>query len=311
VARVFSTAFCVALLAATAVAFAFTEGAKTELSPIYRTKVTKVFSPTCNLAYCARNTASIVFSIRKRQTITAWIVHGGNRVATLVSGRTYPKGRVRLVFTGVGADGASILPDGVYQPAIDLIGDHRTITLPNLIELDTSTPVVVRFPRRVVTHISPDGDGRNDVFRVHYTLNERAHGVLLVDGRRAVFTLSQKTHGTMTWNGTVGGQLQPPGRYVVAIAAQDAAGNRSAPIPFAVVAIRYIEIAPVRIDATRGGRFAAFVLTDARRFGWTFAGRHGVQRARVLRLRAPRQRGTYPLVVGASGHIATATVTVG
>ena len=48
VARVLSTAFCVALLAATAAAFALTEGAKTELSPIYRTHIDKVFSPTCN-----------------------------------------------------------------------------------------------------------------------------------------------------------------------------------------------------------------------------------------------------------------------
>jgi hypothetical protein len=311
VARVFSTAFCVALLAATAVAFAFTEGAKTELSPIYRTKVTKVFSPTCNLAYCSTKTASIVFSIRKRQTIEAWIVHDGDRVATLVSGRTYPKGKVSLLFPGVAADGVSILPDGVYQAVIDLVGDHRTITLPNLIELDTSPPVVLRFPHRVITHISPDGDGRNDVFRVHYTLNEPAHGVLLVDGRHAVFTLSQKLHGTMSWNGTVGGLLQPPGRYVLAIAAQDAAGNRSTPLPFALVTIRYIALAPKRIDAPPAGRFAVFVLTDARRFSWRFAGRRGTQRARTLRLHAPRKRGTYAIVVSEAGHTATATVSVG
>ena len=45
-ARVLSTAFLVALLAATAGAFALTQGAKLELSPIYGTRVpTKVFSP--------------------------------------------------------------------------------------------------------------------------------------------------------------------------------------------------------------------------------------------------------------------------
>ena len=207
-ARVLSTAFCVALLAATAVAFALTEGAKTELSPIYRTKITKVFSPTCNLRYCRTNEASIVFWIRKRQHIQVWIVHDGDRVATLVAGKTFPKGQVTLVFPGVGADGVSILPDGVYQPVIRLTGEHRTITLPNLIELDTVPPEVVRFPHRVYTHISPDGDGRDDVFRVHYTLNGPGHGVLLVNGRQAAFTRSQKIHGTLSWNGKIDGRAR-------------------------------------------------------------------------------------------------------
>jgi hypothetical protein len=45
VARVLSTAIVLALLAATAVAFAITEGAKLEHSPILRTRVSPIFSP--------------------------------------------------------------------------------------------------------------------------------------------------------------------------------------------------------------------------------------------------------------------------
>ena len=57
-ARVLSTAFCVALLAATAGAFALTEGAKTELSPIYGVRIPdKIFSPTCSLRNCRTQVA--------------------------------------------------------------------------------------------------------------------------------------------------------------------------------------------------------------------------------------------------------------
>ncbi len=110
-ARVLSTAFCVALLAATAAAFALTEGAKTELSPIYRTKIAKSFSPTCDPRFCATRSASIVFWLRKRQHIQVWMERNGQRVATIVPGKTFPKGEVRLAFPGVGADGVSILPE--------------------------------------------------------------------------------------------------------------------------------------------------------------------------------------------------------
>ncbi len=80
-ARVLSTAFCVALLAATAIAFALTEGAKTELSPIYGTKVyPKVFSPTCK--HCIYQAANIDFKLRKKQHIEVWMERNGTRVAT-------------------------------------------------------------------------------------------------------------------------------------------------------------------------------------------------------------------------------------
>jgi hypothetical protein len=312
VARVLSTAFCVALLAATAVAFALTEGAKTELSPIFGTKIPyKVFSPTCNPRICRTQVADIDFDLRKKQHIEVWMIHDGKRVATIVRGRTYPKGEVQLFFDGLADDGVTVLPDGSYQPVIRLTGDHRTITLPNKIEIDTTAPQAIKFPKQVYTHISPDGDGRNDVFRIHYTLNAPAHAVLLVNGRQAGFTHSKATHGTLSWNGKIGGRLQPPGKYVLFIAAQDSAGNRSKPFPFAVVTIRYVDLGRTQISARPGGRFALFVLTDARSISWLMDRGRGVSRSHTLRLRAPRKPGTYHLFVSAAGHTARATVVVG
>ncbi len=82
----------------------------------------------------------------------------------------------------------------------------------------------------------------------------------------------------MSWNGTIDGKLQPPGRYVLEIAAQDAAGNRSKPFPFAVVAIRYIALGRTNI----AGRAEAPLL------GLRADGREGVQLALRPAAAAPR-----------------------
>ncbi len=309
-ARVLSTAFCVVLLAATAAAFALTEGAKTELSPIYGTKIDKVFSPVCNPKICSRQAARIVFRLRKRQKLQVWMIQGGNRVTTIVSGRTYAKGEVRLAFDGIAEDGISILPDGTYRPVIRLVQEHRTITLPNKIRLDTKPPELVHFRKQIYTHISPDGDGRHDIFKERYTLNGPGHGVLLADGHQVGFTRSQALRGVLAWNGKIDGRLARPGKHVLEIAAQDPAGNRSAPFPFAVVTIRYVELGRSEIHVRAGRRFALFVLTDAPSVSWLLDRGRGTSHSHTLRIRAPRAAGTYHLYVTASGHTARATVVV-
>ena len=149
VARMLSTAFCVALLAATAVAFALTEGAKTELSPLYGTKIAKVFSPVCDPSLCRGSTARIDFKLRERQRLEVWMQRNGKRVATIVLGRTFPKGEVNLAFTGL-TRGGVFLPDGSYKPVVRFVDQHRTITLPNLIQIDTE-PRSRRGPRGACT----------------------------------------------------------------------------------------------------------------------------------------------------------------
>ena len=266
-----STAFCVALLAATAVAFALTEGAKTELSPIYGTKIPyKVFSPACNPRKCRTTVAPIEFKLRKRQHLEVWMIRNGKRVATIVRGKTLPKGLVALSFTGVEEDGVTLLPPGTYQPVIRLTGDHRTITLPNTIEIDTTPPEVVRFPKRVYTHISPDGYRRNDVFREPYALNAPAHAILLVNNKQAVFTRSQKVRGVLTWNGTLDGKKLASRPLPAADRGAGCAGNRSKPFPFAVVTIRYLGLGRNAISVAPRHRFALFVLTDAKNISWLF-----------------------------------------
>jgi hypothetical protein len=306
---VLSTAFCVALLAATAGAFALTEGAKTELSPIYGVRIPdKIFSPTCRPRNCRTQVAEIDFRLRKRSHIVVWMERDGRRVNTIVPGRTFPRGLVELVFDGVSDEGLT-LPDGTYSPVVQF--RHRTIRLPSKIVLDTKPPRVARVRHHVYTHISPDGDGRADVFRVPYTLSEPAHAVLLVDHRQVEFRRFAAQHGFISWVGKLAGTLARPGNHLLEIAAQDAAGNRSKPFPFAVVTIRYVQLGRTRILVRPRGRFALRVLTDAKTVSWLLNRGRGSVASHTLRLRAPAKPGVYRLYVTAANHSAKALVVVG
>jgi hypothetical protein len=306
VARVLSTAFCVALLAATAGAFALTQGAKVELSPILDTSIpVKVFSPACN---CQTATAPISFHLRHKEHIQVWMERDGKRAETLVAGKTFPRGRVALQFDGI-SDAGLTLPDGGYQPVVRL--PHRTFTLPNTITIDTKPPVV-QVRHRIYTHISPDGDGHRDSFTIHYTVkNEPAHGILIVDGHQVEFTHDKVRAGKLTWNGKLDDHLARPGNHVLEISAQDAAGNRAKPFPFAVVTIRYVALGRTRIVAKPGSRFAVLVLADAPKLELLFHGGHRSVSPGTLHLRAPSKPGVYRLYVSAAGHAAKADVVVG
>ena len=88
-ARVLSTAVVLALLAATAVAFALTEGAKLDKSPIAATQVDPIFSPDGTL----HPTADLDFKLRKTERIEVWIEDkAGHRLRMLLGPRTFRHG---------------------------------------------------------------------------------------------------------------------------------------------------------------------------------------------------------------------------
>jgi hypothetical protein len=307
VARVLSTAFCVALLAATAGAFALTQGAKTELVPIFRTHVDKVFSPNCR---CDTRAARIDFRLRRTDRLTVWIENGdGDRVSTLVPGRTYHRGDVALVFDGIDPDGVT-LPDGDYTPVVHLAREHRTIRLPNTIVLDTKPPRI-KVRHRIYTHISPDGDGHHDSFKVAYKLNEPGNGILIVDGHQVELRRGKSNAGTLVWNGRINGRLARPGNHVLEISARDAAGNRTRPFPFAVVAVRYVRLGRDRVLVRPGGRFALLVLSDSPHVTLRWGGGTRTVRPGTLHLRAPAAKGVYRLYLVEGDHAARALVVVG
>jgi hypothetical protein len=307
VARALSSALVLALLAATAVAFAITEGAKLERSPIYGTKVPyKQFSPNGT----AVPVATISFRLRSRERVEAWIQNShGDRVETLLHPRDFRAGaHVELVWDGVDEHGITE-PDGEYEPVVKLERSHRTIVLPNPIRLDTVAPkIVVKHPQYPI--LSPDGDHHGDVFRVPYRVSEPAHGILYVDGKRVEFTLTQRETGQLVWNGKLNLKPARPGRYVLTVAAQDRAGNVSKPYPFAIAQVRYVVLARTRVVVRPHARFALRVSTDAPTVRWRLHGASGVQKRGTLRFRAPRKRGVYHLYVFVGNHAARCAVVV-
>ena len=89
-ARVLSTAVVLVLLAATAVAFAITEGAKLDKSPIAGTDVSPIFSPAGTI----KPNAEVRFRMRTRERLSVWIQGAdGKRVArgSISSGTASPR----------------------------------------------------------------------------------------------------------------------------------------------------------------------------------------------------------------------------
>ena len=296
----------VALLAATATAFALTEGLKLEPSPILGTAVDKVFSPVCG---CPSEEARISFRLREADILdVALIDSDGTVVARPVQGERFERGRVVIRWDGLDAD-EKPLPEAEYRPRVHLREERRTIVLPNPIEIDVTPPAVesLRLSRRV---FSPDGDRRADRVILSYELDEDGRGLLYVNGRRRGLTRFPRPSARMVWNGKVDGRALPAGIYRLQLSAQDPAGNLATRTEPVAVRIRYVALGRDRVLATAGARFAIRVSSDARRVRWTLGRRSGFARPGTLRIRAPRQKGRYTLRVSANGHTARAAIFV-
>jgi hypothetical protein len=77
------TVLVLALLGATAAAFAVSERLKLEPSPITKTRVAKVFSPVCN---CSQRVARVQFRLRRTDRLTVQVLTDHKS-----SGRSQPR----------------------------------------------------------------------------------------------------------------------------------------------------------------------------------------------------------------------------
>lgn len=296
----------VALLGATAAAFALTERLKLERSPITGTRVDKVFSPVCE---CSRDVAVVSFRLRKPETVTVTIIDSaGHTVQTLVRRQREKPGRVSYTWDGRNGAG-QVVAEGRYRPKVELAAHGRTIVLPNPIRVDTTDPTI-RLVKATPRVISPDGDGRGDRVTASYVVSEPARATMLIDDRRRVIGRFSRLIGKLTWYGIVNGKPVRPGIYELRLRAIDQAGNRSLATRAVPIRVRFVELARERVEAVVGRRFQIGVSTDARSYRWLFAKKRGTGRSRVLRLRAPAEPGTYTLYVSVDGHADRATVVV-
>ena len=288
----------VALLAATAAAFAVTEGLKLEPSPVRGTAVDKVFSPVCR---CDTRVAHIAFRLRKADRLTLVIVDGGGTVVRmLVDGRRFNRGRHGFTWNGRD-DAGAVVKDGSYRPRVHLASAHRTIVLPNPIRVDTRPPTArLTIKRRVFT----PGRTRIEAF---YRVSEPAHGTLYANDRRVVGpSRFSRLSDKLDWFG----KGLRAGPYRLTLRATDVAGNTGPPTKPITVRAVYVELAAHSLRARAGGAVAV-------RFGpvptvrWRLNGNTGVARHGMLRIKAPAQPGRYTLYVLFAGHADRATVVVG
>jgi FlgD Ig-like domain len=306
VSRLPQTLIVLALLGATAAAFAVTERLKLERSPITGTRVDRVFSPVCE---CARDVAVISFVLRKADGVTVELLDSeGRRVRTLVRDREEQRGRVAYTWDGRN-DADQIVDDGVYRPRVVLEEHGRTIVLPNPMRVDTKAPRI-RLLRVFPRIFSPDGDGRRDRVVARYEIDDPARAMMLVDGRRRVLSKFRETEGQLVWFGRVDGRSVRPRTYEIRLRAFDRAGNRSSTRRVVPVVVRYVELARERIEVVAGRRFSVRVDTDARTYRWVFAGRRGIGRRPSLVLRAPRTPGLYRVYVSVRSRADSARVVV-
>lgn len=296
----------VALLSATAAAFAYTERLKLTPSPILGTRVDKVFSPVCD---CPTATAAIRFRLRQSDTLDIEILDGSRRVVRhLVTSERYPRGRVAVRWDGR-SDAGTLVAEGDYLPRVRLTRGRRTITLPNPIRLDTTAPTtrLVSLRPRV---FSPDADGFADRVRARYSIDEPAIAILYVDGERHTVKRGRRTGGLFLWDGRIGGVPVAKGAHTLALAARDEAGNLGRRTPTRVVTARSVALGRDRVEVLEGGRFRILVSADAPTVEWKLGARTGTAPAGILRLRAPLQPGRFTLMVRVGDAAARAAVIV-
>lgn len=307
-ARIASTVLVVALLAATAAAFALTQGLKLQKSPIFGTEVERVFSPVCACARGGGDEATIAFKLRESDRIDVEIVDGDRVVRSLEQGRSYPSGPVEVEWDGRD-DAGEVLPEGEYSPRVRLREAHQTITLPNPIRIDTTPPTIQDVSVRPLV-ISPDGDGRADRAVVTYRLSEAGRGLLFVNDKRRALQRFHRTDDRIVWNGKLNGKPMRPGTYRLQLAAFDPAGNLAQRTSAVPVRLRFVALGRDRITVPAGAPFAVRVSADAPRLRWRLGRRGGVASPGTLQLRAPLQKGRYTLTVSANGYAARAAVFV-
>jgi hypothetical protein len=211
----------VALLAATAIAFATTERLKLKQAPFDVFPITKVFSPLHGFA-------RIALRLRRPHRLTVQIINSSQRtVASLARNKRFGAGTVAFHWWGRN------VPDGSYEPRITL-DDGRVYTLPNPIRVDTVAPRVSLVSYR------PHVLRRRRKTRVHvaYRVSEPAHVILYVNGRDLLFGGAKALRSKVDWYAKRNGKRLPRGRYRLQLAAVDLAGNRSARTRTYIVRIR-------------------------------------------------------------------------
>lgn len=285
------SALALALIAATAAAFAWTESLKLERLPVVGPRFPESFSPVC---VCPTETAELRLRFRVTDTVDADILDAEGEVIRSLGERRVRPGLVTFEWDGRSDEGR-IVPDGPYRLRVELEDKQRTIVVPNQIFVDTVAPQIIRMRGNVLA-FSPDGDNRADVVRIAYRADGAAGPLLYVGDQLVLEKPPRRPRSAVEWDGTVGGALLPPGTYRLTLRVRDPAGNLSPESERHTVELRYITLSSGVFRVRRGGQLVFGVDSDATEFGWRLQRlRGGKPRRVVLNEQATGDRVTFDL----------------
>jgi len=257
-------ALALALIAATAAAFAWTESLKLERLPVVGPRFPKSFSPVC---VCPNETAKLRLRFRVTDTVDADILDANGDVVRSLGERRVSPGLVTFEWDGRNDEGR-VVPDGPYQLRVELEDKRRTVVVPNQIFVDTVRPEIEEMTVNPLA-FSPDADGRADVVRVAYRADGPG-GPLLYAGDELVVEKPSRpqARSAVLWGGRVDGEVLPPGRYRLTLRIRDPAGNISRESERVTVELRYITLSAGVFRVPRGGTLTFSAESDAREWSW-------------------------------------------
>jgi hypothetical protein len=271
------SALALALIAATAAAFAWTESLKLERLPVVGPRFPESFSPVCA---CETETAQLTLRFRVTDTVDADILDAeGETVRSLGERRVQP-GLVTFEWDGRDDEGR-VVPDAPYHLRVELEDKRRTIVIPNRIFVDTVPPEIVDM-RPNLFAFSPDGDRHADVVRITYEADGPGGPMLYVGDELAVEKPPRRARSAVLWGGRIDGELLPPGSYRLTLRVRDAAGNLSRESERVTVELRYLTLSSGVFRVPAGGVLTVGVDTDAPRWSWRLQRLRGGKLRRVV-----------------------------
>lgn len=256
-------ALALALIAATAAAFAWTESLKLERLPVVGPRFPESFSPVC---VCPTETANLTLRFRVTDTVDADILDAEGEVIRSLGKRRVRPGLVTWEWDGRSDEG-SVVPDGPYQLRVELEDKRRTIVIPNQIFVDTVPPEIVRMSANLLK-FSPDGDNRADVVRIAYRADGPGGPLLYAGDELVLERPPRRPRSEVRWGGRVDGELLPPGQYRLTLRVRDQAGNLSRESERATVELRYITLSADVFRVRSGGVLTFGADTDAPLWSW-------------------------------------------
>ena len=219
--------FVLALLLASAAAFAVAERLKLERSPVAAPDLERVIGPVCE---CDKADGTLSVRFREPVVVTASVVNAdGDTVRVLAERERHSRGRVSWTWDGRDG-GGEVVPDALYRLRLELVNRDRTITVPTPVRIDTKPPRV-RLLDAGPTTITPNQDaGGAHQIRYSYVSTERGYARIEVEGELVVRGRSYPAgEGRVRWRGRMDGGPAPPGVYSTVLVVVDRAGNRSNP----------------------------------------------------------------------------------